>query len=166
MLFDVVYAAAGETGQTQTNPLMQFMPLILIFVVFWFLLIRPQQRKQKEHQEMVSNLKKGDKVITNGGMYGTVVGVADRAVLVDRGVHEGREIDVVLVENHQCLGRAFTPLMRLQISSHGLRLCNKLSRMYIVLTSVQYDNIIKDGVCKQNTMPTRGSARIAQGSSS
>jgi len=82
VLSNVVYAAAGETGQTPVNPLMQFMPFILIFVVFWFLLIRPQQKRQKEHQAMVSNLKKGDKVVTNGGIYGTVVGVADKAIVL------------------------------------------------------------------------------------
>ena len=80
VLFETVYAAAGEAGQGQTNPLITFMPFILIFVVFWFLLIRPQQRRQREHQEMVSHLKKGDRVITNGGIYGTVIGVADKTI--------------------------------------------------------------------------------------
>ena len=82
MLSDIVYAAAGEPGQSQINPLMQFAPLILIFGVFWFLLIRPQTKRQKEHKEMLSNLKKGDKVVTNGGIHGTVIGVADRVVVL------------------------------------------------------------------------------------
>ena len=80
MLFDIVHAAAAEAPQGQANPLLTFMPFILIFVVFWFLLIRPQQRRQREHQEMISNLKKGDRVITNGGIYGTVIGVADKTI--------------------------------------------------------------------------------------
>ena len=50
----------------------QFIPLILIFVIFYFFLIRPQQKKVKEHKIMVANLKRGDKVITSGGIVGTV----------------------------------------------------------------------------------------------
>ncbi len=50
----------------------QFIPLILIFVIFYFFLIRPQQKKVKEHKIMVSNLKRGDKVVTSGGIVGTV----------------------------------------------------------------------------------------------
>ena len=50
----------------------QFIPLILIFVIFYFFLIRPQQKKAKEHKIMVENLKKGDKVITSGGIVGKV----------------------------------------------------------------------------------------------
>ena len=49
-----------------------FVPLIIMFVIFYFLLIRPQQKKTKEHKEMINNLKKGDRVITSGGIYGTI----------------------------------------------------------------------------------------------
>tara|TARA_B100000035_G_C20910972_1_gene513950 strand:+ start:404 stop:691 length:288 start_codon:yes stop_codon:yes gene_type:complete len=55
----------------------QFIPLILIFVIFYFFLIRPQQRKVKEHKAMVENLKKGDKVVTSGGITGTIERVID-----------------------------------------------------------------------------------------
>ena len=55
----------------------QFIPLILIFVIFYFFLIRPQQRKVKEHKAMVENLKKGDKVVTSGGITGTISRVID-----------------------------------------------------------------------------------------
>ena len=55
----------------------QFIPLILIFVIFYFFLIRPQQKKVKEHKLMVENLKRGDKVITSGGIIGTVEKVLD-----------------------------------------------------------------------------------------
>ena len=82
MISSIVYAAAGEQGQTPPSQLVNFLPFVLIFVVFWFLLIRPQTKRQKEHQAMVSNLKKGDKVVTNGGIHGTVVGVADRVVVL------------------------------------------------------------------------------------
>jgi preprotein translocase subunit YajC len=56
------------------------LPLILIFVVFYFLLIRPQQKKAKEHKQMLDNIKKGDKVITAGGIYGVVESVGDNTI--------------------------------------------------------------------------------------
>ena len=55
----------------------QFIPLILIFVIFYFLLIRPQQKKAKEHKKMVEELKRGDRVITSGGIIGTVERIID-----------------------------------------------------------------------------------------
>ncbi len=55
----------------------QFIPLILIFVIFYFFLIRPQQKKVKEHKLMVENLKRGDKVITSGGIVGSIERVID-----------------------------------------------------------------------------------------
>ena len=55
----------------------QFIPLILIFVIFYFFLIRPQQKRVKEHKLMVENLKRGDKVITSGGIIGTVERIID-----------------------------------------------------------------------------------------
>ena len=55
----------------------QFIPLILIFVIFYFFLIRPQQKKAKEHKTMVQSLKRGDKVVTSGGVIGTVERVMD-----------------------------------------------------------------------------------------
>ena len=60
------------TAQSQANPILSFLPLILMFVVFYFLLIRPQQKRQKDHAEMAKNLKKGDKVVTSGGIIGMV----------------------------------------------------------------------------------------------
>jgi len=68
--------------QAQTvNPLvMNFLPLILIFVVFYFLLIRPQKTKEKEHQNMLANLAKNDEVVTSGGIHGTIVNIKDKTV--------------------------------------------------------------------------------------
>ena len=59
-------------AQAQANPILSFLPLILMFVVFYFLLIRPQQKRQHQLAEMVKNLKKGDRVVTSGGIIGTV----------------------------------------------------------------------------------------------
>ncbi len=62
------------------NAFVQFLPLIFLFVIFYFLLIRPQQKKQKEHAAMLSKLDKNDEVITAGGLHGTVVAVTDKTV--------------------------------------------------------------------------------------
>jgi preprotein translocase subunit YajC len=61
----------------QNSGIGQFIPLILIFVIFYFFLIRPQQKKVKDHKLMVENLKRGDKVVTSGGIVGTVERVID-----------------------------------------------------------------------------------------
>ena len=66
----------------------QFIPLILIFVIFYFFLIRPQQKKAKEHKKMVEELKRGDKVITSGGIIGTVERIIDN-----------EKIEVVISDN-------------------------------------------------------------------
>jgi preprotein translocase subunit YajC len=62
--------------------LMQLAPMLLIFVIFYFILIRPQVRKQKDHQAMLQKLGKGDEVITRGGLIGKITGVSDDGVLV------------------------------------------------------------------------------------
>lgn len=85
--------AAGAAPASGTDMLLQFAPFILIFIVMWFLLIRPQQRKQKEHRSMVAALKRGDRVVTNGGIYGQVSHVADDHLMVE--IAEGVKIKVV-----------------------------------------------------------------------
>jgi preprotein translocase subunit YajC len=64
------------------NPLIQFLPFILIFGIFYLLLIMPMRKRQKKHQEMIAKLTKGDRVITNGGIFGTVVDVQDDRLIV------------------------------------------------------------------------------------
>ena len=73
---------SGEDGGG-SNMLVQLAPIILIFAVFYFLLIRPQQKRQKEHKRMVSDLKRGDNVVTAGGVHGTVTGVSDNIATVE-----------------------------------------------------------------------------------
>ena len=60
-----------------------FVPLILMFAIFYFLLIRPQQKKTKEHREMVSNIKKGDRIITSGGIHGRITAVSEATMTVE-----------------------------------------------------------------------------------
>lgn len=60
--------------QPAPNPFINLAPIVAIFVIFYFLLIRPQQKQQKEHELMLKSLKTGDKILTNGGLYGTITG--------------------------------------------------------------------------------------------
>ncbi len=76
MFNSLAYAAGGASGAPQ-NPIAGFLPLILIFVIFYFLLIRPQQKKQKQHQAMLNSLMVGDEVVTGGGIYGKIDKIID-----------------------------------------------------------------------------------------
>ena len=64
------------------NPILNLLPLLLIFAVFYFLIIRPQRSKEKEHQNMLNKLSKNDEVVTTGGIHGTVVNVKDKTVIM------------------------------------------------------------------------------------
>ena len=75
--------ALAQAGGEQADPFLTFLPLILIFVVFYFLLIRPQQKRQKEHQKLVEALKKGDEVSTDGGILGKIVEVGENFVHIE-----------------------------------------------------------------------------------
>ena len=75
MFISPAYAQAAQTAAP--NPLMQLAPLILIFVIFYFLLIRPQMTARKKHQEMVSNVRRGDVVVTAGGIVGKITKVLE-----------------------------------------------------------------------------------------
>ena len=74
---DALAAAPAEA-----DPLMSFLPLILIFVVFYFLLIRPQTKRAKEHKTLVEGLAKGDEVVTNGGLLGRITAVGENFVQI------------------------------------------------------------------------------------
>jgi preprotein translocase subunit YajC len=72
MLISTAHAQGVAGLFDSSNAMVQFLPLVLIFVVFYFLLIRPQQKKQKEHRGMLNDLRRGDRVVTGGGIIGTV----------------------------------------------------------------------------------------------
>lgn len=80
---DTVSNATEVTTNTQQAGLMNFVPLILIFMVFYFLLVRPQQKKMKEHQKTLNHLKNGDKVQTSSGIFGTVKSIDDKESVVE-----------------------------------------------------------------------------------
>ena len=73
--------AAGSASNAPSG-WMQIIPLILIFVVFWFILIYPQQRRQKQHRKMVESLQKGDKIVTVGGIYGVVTHIGENTIII------------------------------------------------------------------------------------
>ncbi len=84
MFISPAYAQAFGAFGDSTNALVQFAPFVLIFVVFYFFLIRPQQQKAKEHRNMLAALRRGDRVVTGGGIVGIVAKVvSDDEILVD-----------------------------------------------------------------------------------
>ena len=83
MLISSAYAqAAGAAPGGLESQIMSFAPLVLIFVVFYFLLIRPQQKRMKQHKEMLSAIRRGDRVVTSGGIIGTVHKVVNNDELI------------------------------------------------------------------------------------
>ena len=84
-------AAAGDpTAEMSTGAMIiyyavQFLPMILIFVIFYFMLIRPQRKKDKEAKQMLENLKVGDRICTIGGIYGTIVRIKDQVLTIEVG---------------------------------------------------------------------------------
>ena len=80
-MINPAWAQAGPGGSP--SPLVNFAPLVLIFVVFYFLLIRPQQQKAKDHRMMLANLKRNDEVITAGGIYGKIISLTDKVVTLE-----------------------------------------------------------------------------------
>lgn len=84
MLLDVAYAQGAQPGGGMGG-LVSFLPLIIIFAIFYFLIFRPQQKQRKETQEMLANLKKGDRVVTRGGLIGMIDKVEDQTLRIEAG---------------------------------------------------------------------------------
>ncbi|MBT8114083.1 MAG: preprotein translocase subunit YajC [Arenicella sp.] len=85
-------AAAQAAGGAGSPGFMSFLPMIALFVIFYFLLIRPQQKRQKEHRNMVAGLAKGDEIVTMGGVLGKITDVDDNFISVE--IAKGTEIRV------------------------------------------------------------------------
>jgi preprotein translocase subunit YajC len=82
-MFDEAYAMTGSGGGSGPGAITGFVfPLVIVMAIFYFILIRPQLKRQKKHQGMLSSLQKGDKVITTGGLHGIIVGIKDDVVVV------------------------------------------------------------------------------------
>lgn len=83
-MIDIAYALSpGGGAEGGAGGFTGFIPLILMFVIFYFLLIRPQQKRSKEHRQMVSSLKKGDRIVTSGGIHGRITGIDDNTLTVE-----------------------------------------------------------------------------------
>ena len=83
-MFDLVYAmGTGGSGGGSGGGLGAFLPLIIIFGIFYFLLIRPQQKKAKQHKQVLASLKKGDRVVSSGGLHGVITGLTDDLVTLE-----------------------------------------------------------------------------------
>jgi len=82
VLYLLMGAPQGADGAATSNPLITFLPFVAIIAIFYFLIIRPQNKKQKETQKMLSQLKKGDKIVTIGGVHGTIQTVKEQTVIV------------------------------------------------------------------------------------
>ncbi len=78
----LLMGASGSGSGQAANPFIGFLPLIAIILVIYFFMLRPQAKKQKEHREMLARLEKGDKVLTAGGIVGTVAGIKEKEGLV------------------------------------------------------------------------------------
>ncbi len=92
-MIDMLYAMgqAPAQGEQAASPIVGMMPIILIFFVFYFLLIRPQRKQAKVHQEMINNVKKGAEIVTNGGIHGKIISL------------KGKEIEVEIAPNTKIL---------------------------------------------------------------
>lgn len=85
-MFTSIAYAMGTSGGGQPGAgggFASLVPLILMFVIFYFLLIRPQQKKAKEHRQMVDNLKKGDRIVTSGGIYGQIINLDEHTISLE-----------------------------------------------------------------------------------
>ncbi|NNC98547.1 MAG: preprotein translocase subunit YajC [Gammaproteobacteria bacterium] len=92
MSFLISDAMAQTAGASGSPGIMSFLPMIALFVIFYFLLIRPQQKRQKDHKNMVSGLAKGDEIVTMGGVLGKITAVGENFLTVE--VAKGTELKV------------------------------------------------------------------------
>lgn len=86
---------AAAPAAAEPNPLMSFAPLIFIFVIFYFLMIRPQQKRQQELNKTIEALKKGDRVVTAGGIIGTIATIQNDYVVIKTGDNDSAKMEVL-----------------------------------------------------------------------
>ncbi len=78
-----IQSAWAESAPADGGGFMSLIPLIILFVVFYFLLIRPQTKRMKEHKQMVDSLAKGDEIVTNGGLLGKIINIGDNFIVIE-----------------------------------------------------------------------------------
>jgi preprotein translocase subunit YajC len=81
-MINYVSSFVAAIAQPEPNPVVSLLPLIMIFFIFYFMISKPQKARQKEHENMLKNLKKNDDVVTTGGIHGTIVDVKDKTVVL------------------------------------------------------------------------------------
>lgn len=91
-MISLAHAQTAAASSDPTGGFMQFLPMILMFAVLWFLMVRPQMKKAKEHKALIAALAKGDEVVTGGGLVGRIVKVGDNYVTLE--IAEGTEVVV------------------------------------------------------------------------
>jgi preprotein translocase subunit YajC len=94
MFEKLAYAAPGPPPQ-EVSPFLSFLPLLLILVIFYFLLIRPQQKRQRQLQKTIDNLKKGDRIVTAGGIIGTITSIQNDYVVIKVGDNDGTKMEIL-----------------------------------------------------------------------
>jgi preprotein translocase subunit YajC len=92
--FIVLMAPAAQGGKAQGNPLLSLLPLLAILAVMYFLLIMPQSKRQKQMKAMMANLQKGDKILTAGGIIGTIVGFKEKDNLLIVKIDDNVKVDI------------------------------------------------------------------------
>ncbi len=93
-LIYVIGMAPSGGGAQQGNPILSFLPLIAIIAIMYFLMIRPQAKKQKEHKAMLEAVQKGDRIMTTGGIIGTIAGVKDTEGLLVVKIAESVKVEI------------------------------------------------------------------------
>jgi len=99
VLISNAYAQAAASGADSGGGLMGLIPLLLMFVVLWFLMIRPQMKKAKEHNAMVTALQKGDEVVTQGGIAGRISKLSDGYVTLEIAQFKDQPVEVLVQKN-------------------------------------------------------------------
>lgn len=94
MILAIVTLLIGAPSGQQANPLAMWLPIILIFVIMYLFILRPQARRQKQHQEMLKTLDKNDRVVTSGGIYGTIAGIKEKENIIILKVADNVKIEV------------------------------------------------------------------------
>jgi len=89
-----IWLAMSSSGQGGGGGLGMLLPIILIFVIMYFLMIRPQQKKHREHQQMIQSLRRGDRVITSGGLYATVLNIKEKENVVVVKIAENVKVEI------------------------------------------------------------------------
>ena len=92
-IFSSALAQDAAAGMPQQNPMMSFVPFIIIFMIFYFLMIKPQKKKLQQEQNMLKALDRGDEVFTKSGMLGTITGLTEKIITLE--VSEGVKLKVI-----------------------------------------------------------------------